>query len=134
GLAEEVAHAGRAHADEHLDEVRAADAEKRHLRLAGDGLREERLASSRRPHTHPAARTPPAELLELLRVLQELDDLDDLVLRLVDPRHVGERDARRLAGRDLGAAAAARQDGAARPRGAEAAEEEEVDHEEEDGP
>ena len=36
GLLEEVAHAGGADADEHLDEVGARDGEERHTRLAGD--------------------------------------------------------------------------------------------------
>jgi hypothetical protein len=39
-LFEQVAHARRADADEHLDECRAADREERHRRLAGDGARE----------------------------------------------------------------------------------------------
>ena len=43
---------GRAHADEHLDEVRTGNAEERHLGLTGDGLGQQRLAGARRP---PAA-------------------------------------------------------------------------------
>ncbi len=35
GLLEQIAHARRADADEHLDEFRAADGEERHARLAG---------------------------------------------------------------------------------------------------
>ncbi len=46
-LLEEVADAARADADEHLDEVRAGDAEERHARFARDGAREERLAGAR---------------------------------------------------------------------------------------
>ena len=46
-LLEHVAHARRAHADEHLDEVGARDREERHLGLAGDRLREQRLAGAR---------------------------------------------------------------------------------------
>ena len=48
-LLEHVAHAARADADEHLDEVGAGDREERHVRLAGDGAREQRLAGARRP-------------------------------------------------------------------------------------
>ena len=46
GLVEQVAHAAGADAHEHLDELRAGDAEERHARLAGDGAREERLAGA----------------------------------------------------------------------------------------
>src|SRR5207253_9881745 len=83
-LLEEIAHAARAHADEHLDEVRAGDAEERHARLARDGAREQRLARDGRAHQQNALRDAAAELGELLRVLEELDDLFQLVLRLVD--------------------------------------------------
>jgi hypothetical protein len=47
GLLEHVAHARRADADEHLDEVGAGNREKRHLGLAGDRLRQQRLAGAR---------------------------------------------------------------------------------------
>ena len=54
-LLEEVAHARRADADEHLDEVRARDREERHARLAGDGAR----ASSVLPEPGgPSSSTP----------------------------------------------------------------------------
>ena len=49
-LLEEVAHAARADADEHLDEVGARDAEERNARFTGDGAREQRLAGARRAH------------------------------------------------------------------------------------
>ena len=54
GLREQIAHARRADADEHLDELRSAQAEERHVRLAGDGARQQRLA--RFPAGRPAAR------------------------------------------------------------------------------
>ncbi len=54
GLVEHVAHARRAHADEHLDEVRAGNAEERHLGLAGDGLAP--AASCRCRGCRPSAR------------------------------------------------------------------------------
>ena len=43
-LGKQIAHAGRAHAHEHLHKVRAGDGEKRHLCLAGDRLGQQRLA------------------------------------------------------------------------------------------
>ena len=75
GLLEHVAHAGGADADEHLDEVGARDGEERHVGLAGDGAREQRLAGARRADQQRAARNAAAEPLEFLRVAQELDDL-----------------------------------------------------------
>ena len=77
-LLEHVAHARRAHADEHLDEVGARDREERHLRLARDRAREERLAGAGRAHHQHAARDAPAQLLELRRVAQEVDQLGRL--------------------------------------------------------
>src|SRR2546428_84508 len=54
GLGEEVADAGRSHTDEHLDEVRAAQAEERHAGLSRDGLRQERLpGAGRADDEHP---------------------------------------------------------------------------------
>src|SRR4051794_20397249 len=103
GLLEEVAHARGAHADEHLDEVRAGDREERHAGLARDGARQQRLAGARRPVEQHALGDPRAERLELLRVLQELLDLVELLDRLVDPRDVAEGDLRRVDGQPLGA-------------------------------
>ena len=47
-LLEQVAHAARADADEHLDEVGAGHREERTPRFTGDRAREQRLARSRR--------------------------------------------------------------------------------------
>src|SRR5258706_610808 len=91
-LLEEIAPPARAHADEHLDEVGARDAEERHSGLAGDGAGEQRLARPRRAHQEDALGDAPAELGELLRVLEELDDLFQLVLGLVDAGDVREGD------------------------------------------
>ena len=91
-LLEHVAHARRADADEHLDEVRTGDREERHLGFAGDRLGEQRLAGARVADHQHAARDAPAQLLELGRVAQELDQLADLFLGLVTARDVRERD------------------------------------------
>ena len=48
GLLEEVAHAAGADADDHLDELRRLRREERHVGLAGDRAREQRLARARR--------------------------------------------------------------------------------------
>src|SRR5207302_253640 len=84
-LLEHVAHARGADADEHLDEVGARDGEERHLGLARNGAREQRLPGSGRADHQHALRDLAAELLELARVLEEVDDLGDFLLRLVDP-------------------------------------------------
>ena len=91
-LLEHVAHARRADADEHLDEVGAGDREERHLGLAGDRLGEQRLAGARRADHQHAARDAAAELLELRRVAQEVDQLRDFFLGLVAAGDVGEGD------------------------------------------
>ena len=90
-LLEQVAHARRADADEHLDEVGAADREERHVRFTGDRAREQGLAGSRRAHQQHALRNAAAELLEFLRFLEELDDLLELALRFFRARDVAER-------------------------------------------
>ena len=100
-LLEHVAHAGRADADEHLDEVGAGDGEERHVGFAGDGAREQRLAGAGRADQQHAARDAPAELLELLRIAQELDDLLQILLRLVDAGDVVEGDAAMALGEQL---------------------------------
>ena len=68
GLREQVAHARGADADEHLDELRGGDREERHLRLAGQRARQQRLARARRAGQQHAARDPAAEAAVLVRV------------------------------------------------------------------
>ena len=104
GLLEEIADARGADADEHLDELRAAQAEERHVRFAGDGTREQRLAGPRRADEQHALRNPAAEVRVFFRVLEELDDLLELVLGLVDARDVGEPHLHFIVGIDLRAA------------------------------
>ena len=92
-LLEHVAHARRADADEHLDEVGAGDREERHLGLAGDRLA--RAASCRCPGCRPSARRAgmrPPSFWNLLRVAQEIDQLGHFLLRLVAAGDVGEGD------------------------------------------
>ncbi len=91
-LLEEVADARGADADEHLDEVRAADREEGDVGFAGDGAGEERLAGARGAHEEHALRDAAAKLLELLRFLEELDDFLEFFLGLVDAGDVLEGD------------------------------------------
>ena len=60
GLLEQVAHARRAHADEHFHELAAADREERHMGFAGHGAGQQRLARARRPdQQHPLGNLRP---------------------------------------------------------------------------
>ena len=102
-LLEHVAHAAGADTDEHLHKVRAGNREERHVRLTGDGAREQRLTRAGRPDQQHALGDLAAQALEFLRVLQELDDFLELALGLIDARHVFERDAALLLGEHPGA-------------------------------
>ena len=53
-LFEQVAHATRAHAHEHLHKVRTRNGEERDIGLAGHGARQQRLAGARRPNEQHA--------------------------------------------------------------------------------
>ena len=111
-LREEIAHARGADADEHLDELGAAQAEERHLGLAGDRAREQCLAGPRGPTSSTPFGMRPPMLVYFLRVLQELDDLAQLVFGFVHARHVAEPHLDVVVGVDLRAAARERHDAA----------------------
>ena len=96
GLLEEVAHATGADPHEQLDELRGAQGEERHPRLARDGPRQERLARSRGSHQEHAFRCRSSKAGVLLGVLEEVHDLDQLVLGLLDAGDVVEGDLRVL--------------------------------------
>ena len=105
GLFEQVAHAGGPDADEHLDEVGAADGEERDAGLARDGARQQGLARSRRPDQQDALRELGAQTAEACGRLQEVDHLQQLFFRLVDAGDVGEPHVDVLLHVDLGLAA-----------------------------
>ncbi len=90
GLLEHIANAGRADADEHFDEIRAGNGEKRHLGFAGDGPGEQGLAGAGRAHHEHTFRDLAAKFLELAGIFQEVDDFDNFLLGLFHPRHIGE--------------------------------------------
>ena len=92
GLIEQVAHPAGADPDEHLDEVRARDAEEGHAGLAGDRPRQQRLARAGRSEEQHALGHARAQALELLGILEELLDLVQFLDGLVGPGHVVERD------------------------------------------
>jgi ATP-dependent Clp protease ATP-binding subunit ClpB len=88
GLAEEIPNARRTDADEHLHELRPAEAEKRHLRFARDGLREQRLSGPWRPDKEYALGYAAADVRVLLRMLEEFDDLHQFLFRFVNARDI----------------------------------------------
>ena len=130
GLLKEIADAGGTYADEHLDEFGSAQAEERHVRLAGNGAGEQRLAGPRRADEQHAFRDPAAEVGVLLRVLEELDDLLQFFFRFVDAGDVREPNLHFIVGVNLRAAARERHDAAF--RAAHPPEEEAPDADEED--
>ena len=90
-LLEQVAHAGRAHADIHLDEVGAGHREERHACLTGHCPRKQRLARAGRADEQHALRHARAQRRELFRCLEELNDLLQLLFFFLRARHVIER-------------------------------------------
>jgi hypothetical protein len=101
-LPEEVAHAGGAHPDEHLDEVRARDREEGHARLAGHRAGQQGLAGARGPDQQHALGDLAAQGGELLGGLEEVDDLLQLLLGLLDAGDVVEAHAGAFFGGHLG--------------------------------
>ena len=95
GLREQVADARRADADDRLDELRGRDREERRVGFARHRSREQGLAGSRRAREQHAVGHAATQPAVALGVAQEVDDLGQLGLGLVDPGHVGERDADR---------------------------------------
>src|SRR4051794_33829126 len=74
GLREQIADTRGTDADEHLHELRAAEAEEGNLGFTRHGAREQRLAGAWRSNEQYALRDTPAQRGVLLRVLEELDD------------------------------------------------------------
>src|SRR3990172_6325951 len=91
-LLEHVAHARGADTDEHLDKVGTGNGEKRHLRLAGNGLGQQRLAGARGAGQEHALRYTTAQFLKLGRAAQELHELAHFFLGFLDTGDIVERD------------------------------------------
>ena len=102
GLFEQVADAGGADADVHLDEVGAGDRVEGHSRLAGHGLREQCLTGARLSVEEHALGDLRTDGLELLGLGEEFLDLLELFESLVDSGHVLERDVGVLLVDELG--------------------------------
>ena len=102
-LLEQVAHPRGADADEHLDEFGAGNRKERHAGLAGDRLRQQRLAGSRRADQQDALRHPRPQPAVGLRIAQEGDQLLQLEFRLLDAGDILERHLGVRLHEDLGA-------------------------------
>ncbi len=90
-LLEHVAHTCCADTDEHFNEVGTGDGEERHLRLAGNGFRQQCLAGTGRADHQHAAWNARAQFLEFSRIAQKFDQLGDLLLGFVAACNVGKR-------------------------------------------
>ena len=101
-LLEQIAHLGRAHAHEHLHKLRAGNGEERHVRLAGHGLGQQRLARAWRADQQRALGQFRADLGIALRVVEEIDDLGQRLLGLVLAGDVVKGDARLFLADDFG--------------------------------
>ena len=97
-LLKHVAHPAGADADKHLDEIRTADREERHVRFAGDGAGEQCLAGAGRADQQHAFGNAAAEFLKFLRIAQKLDQLLHFVLGFLDAGDVAESDLVFVAG------------------------------------
>jgi len=101
-LLEQIPHPRGTDADEHLDELGAADGEERYAGLPGHRPRQQRLAGTRRADQQHALRDSCAQPTVCLRILQEPHDLLEFFLRLVDARDIVEGDAGVLLDVNLG--------------------------------
>ena len=108
GLIEQIAHAGRAHAHEHLHKFGTADAEERHARFAGNGLGQQRLARARAADQQHALGNARAQRDEFLRLFQELDHFLQILLGFFRAGHIFKRHRGMLAGEHARAALAER--------------------------
>ena len=90
GFFKQVAHAGRADADIHLDEVGAGDRVERHARLARAGAGQQRFAGARGADKQHAVRDARAERVELVGGFEEFNNLLQFGFFLVRARNVGK--------------------------------------------
>ena len=99
---EQIAHAGRTDAHEHLDKIRTGNGKEGHAGLAGHGPGHEGLARSGAAHQEHALGNAASQARKLLGVAQKIDDLLQLLLGLVHTRHISKGDLGLLLGDHLG--------------------------------
>ena len=93
GRFKQVPDAGRAHAHEHLHELRTRNVKKRHAGLSGHRARQERFSRPGSSHQQNSLRNPGAYLQKLFRAFQKIHNLHKLFLGLLGSRHVAESKA-----------------------------------------
>jgi hypothetical protein len=91
-LVEHVTHTRGAHADKHLNKVRAADGKKRDVRFSRNSARKKRLASARRADHQHALRNAAAEFLKFFRITQKLDKLLHFIFCFLDAGDIAKCD------------------------------------------
>ena len=92
-LLKQIPHTAGAYAHIHLHKIRARDGQKRHIRLPGHRLRQQRLARARRAHQQHALGNMGAQLQILVRLPEKLHDLLQLLFFLVGSGHIVKGDA-----------------------------------------
>ena len=90
-LLKHIAHTRRADTDKHLDKIRTADREKRHLCLTRDCLGQQGLTCTRRANHQHTLWYAATDTLKFLRIFEEINDFADLFLRLVATRDIFKR-------------------------------------------
>ena len=102
GFLKEVADAACAHAHEHLHKVGAGDGEEGDVRLAGNGLGKEGLASTGRAHQQGTLGQLCADIGILLGIVEKIDDLLEGFLGFILAGHILEGNSGLLLHIDLG--------------------------------
>ena len=90
GLIKQVAHAARAHANQHLYKLGTADGEERHTSFTGYRTGQQGFTSSRRTYKQHTAWNPATEFLEFSRRLQKFDYFYQVIFGLVNTCYIRE--------------------------------------------
>ena len=90
GLLEHIPHPRCPHPDEHFDEIRTGDGEKRHLGFTGNRLGQQRLTSPRLADHQDALGDLAAQFLETGWILKVIDQLFDIFLGFITASDVGK--------------------------------------------
>ena len=91
-MLEQIADAAGTDSDEHLNEFRAGDREKRNASFTGDGFGKQGLTGAGRTHQKHTLGNLGANCREAIRVFEEVNDLRQLELGPFNASDVGEGD------------------------------------------